>query len=88
MRHSSVGGNEFYRSSASDGGLPSRPGSFTPNGNLTNSSSSSGSLRFSNASRNYVDNQNFNVVYRQSSGTVNIPKDTARFPPRYCLVFN
>ncbi|XP_016658274.1 la-related protein 4 isoform X3 [Acyrthosiphon pisum] len=83
MRHNSVGGSEYYRSSASDSGLPSRPGSYTSNGSLTKSSSSSGSLHISNATRNYVDNQDSTVVDRQSSGTINIPKDPTTLPPRY-----
>ncbi|XP_050423319.1 la-related protein 4 isoform X2 [Adelges cooleyi] len=84
MRHNSVGGSEYYRSSASDSGLPSRPGSYTSNGSLTKSSSSSGSLHISNATRNYVDNQDSpNVVERQSSGSINIPKDPTTLPPRY-----
>lgn len=83
MRHNSVGGNEYYRSSASDSGLPSRPGSYTSNGSLTKSSSSSGSLHITNATRNYVDNQDSNVVDRQSSGAINIPKDPTTLPQRY-----
>ncbi|XP_025420642.1 la-related protein 4 isoform X3 [Sipha flava] len=83
MRHNSVGGSEYYRSSASDSGLPSRPGSYTSNGSLTKSSSSSGSLHISNATRNYVDNQDSNVVDRQSSGAINIPKDPTSLPLRY-----
>lgn len=88
MRHNSVGGSEYYRSSASDSGLPSRPGSYTSNGSLTKSSSSSGSLHISNATRNYVDNQDSTVVDRQSSGTINIPKDPTTLPPRYSYSFN
>lgn len=88
MRHNSVSGSEYYRSSASDSGLPSRPGSYTSNGSLTKSSSSSGSLHISNATRNYVDNQDSSVVDRQSGGTINIPKDpTSLPPPRYLLFF-
>ncbi|KAE9530960.1 hypothetical protein AGLY_011422 [Aphis glycines] len=83
MRHNSVSGSEYYRSSASDSGLPSRPGSYTSNGSLTKSSSSSGSLHISNATRNCVDNQDSTVVDRQSSGTINIPKDPTTLPPRY-----
>ncbi|VVC39514.1 Hypothetical protein CINCED_3A001285 [Cinara cedri] len=82
MRHNSVSGTEYYRSSASDSGLPSRPG-YTSNGSLTKSSSSSGSLHISNATRNYVDNHDSNIVDRQSSGTINIPKDATTLPPRY-----
>lgn len=84
MRHNSVSGTEYYRSSASDSGLPSRPGSYTSNGSLTKSSSSSGSLHISNTTRNYVDNHDSsNIVDRQSSGTINIPKDPTTLPPRY-----
>lgn len=83
MRHNSVGGSDYYRSSASDSGLPSRPGSYTSNGSLTKSSSSSGSLHISNTSRNYADNQDSSVVDRQSSGSINNPKDPNTLPPRY-----
>jgi len=86
MRHNSVGGSEYYRSSASDSGLPSRPGSFTSNGSLTKSSSSSGSLHISNATRNYVDNQDLTVVDGQTSGTINIPKDPTTLPPRFNIL--
>jgi len=83
MRHNSVSGSEYYRSSASDSGLPSRLGSYTSNGSLTKSSSSSGSLHLSNATRNYADIQDSNVVDRQSSGSITIPKDSTILPPRY-----
>lgn len=83
MRHNSVSGSEYYRSSASDSGLPSRPASYTSNGSLTKSSSSSGSLHISNANRNYVDNQDSSVVDRQSGGTFSIPKDNSTLAPRY-----
>ncbi|XP_050538415.1 la-related protein 4 isoform X2 [Daktulosphaira vitifoliae] len=81
MRHNSVGGSEYYRSSASDSGLPSRPGSYTSNGSLTKSSSSSGSLHISNTTKNNVDNQDCSIIDRQSSGI--LPKDPTTLPPRY-----